>query len=334
MAIDAGGSVDAGGGVGGEGEASAEQGASAPRSSRLAPEALAQTDGLPGRVALVLINRKSRQGDADLRPALDLLLEAGLDVVEVSSDDHSRLRQAIDEHRGVLDRVVVGGGDGTLNALADALVEMRVPVGVLPLGTANDLARTLGLPSDLAAAAAVIARGRTRRIDLGCINGKHFFNVASLGLSTQVARALTPETKRRWGVLGYPLALWRAIHKRRSFRAEIRCDQERRRLRSIQIWIGNGRYFGGGVTIAADARIDDGMLDLVSVTPRRFWQLMLSAPRLLWGRHQDQRLRHWRGTEVEVRTRRPMPINTDGEVTTQTPAQVRVVPGAISVYVP
>jgi YegS/Rv2252/BmrU family lipid kinase len=287
-----------------------------------------------GRAALVLINQGSRQGDADLRPALDLLRQAGLEVVEVSSDDHRRLQQAIAEHRDVVDRVVVGGGDGTLNALADALIETRLPLGVLPLGTANDLARTLDLPGDLAAAAAVIAEGRTRQIDLGCINGKHFFNVASLGLSTQVARELTRETKRRWGVLGYPLALWRAVHRRRSFRAEIRCDQERRRLHSIQIWIGNGRHFGGGMTIAENARIDDGMLDLVSLAPRGFWQLILSSPQLLSGHHHDQRLRHWRGTEIEIRTRRPMPINTDGEVTTQTPAHVRIVPKAISVYVP
>jgi diacylglycerol kinase (ATP) len=283
---------------------------------------------------LVLINRGSRQGDADLSPVLGLLRASGLEVVAVSSDDHSRLRQAIDEHRGALDRIVVGGGDGTLNALADALVEMRVPVGVLPLGTANDLARTLGLPSDLAAAVAVIARGRTRQIDLGCVNGKHFFNVASLGLSTQVARELDRDTKRRWGVLGYPLALWRAARKRRSFRADIRCDQQRRRLHSIQIWIGNGRYFGGGMTVATNATIDDGMLDLVSLAPRSVWQLALSLPQLVSGRHEDQRLRHWRGTEIEIHTRRPMPINTDGEVTTQTPAHVRVVPEAISVYIP
>jgi diacylglycerol kinase (ATP) len=290
---------------------------------------------LSTRAALVLINQGSRQGDADLGPAIDLLRDAGLEVVEVSSGDPRRLQQAIAEHRDVVDRVVVGGGDGTLNAVADALIESRVPLGVLPLGTANDLARTLALPSDLAAAAAVIAAGRTRQIDLGCINGKHFFNVASLGLSTEVARELTRETKRRWGVLGYPLALWRAARKRRSFRADIRCDQERRRLHSIQIWIGNGRHFGGGMTIAANARIDDGKLDLVSLAPRTFWQLILSAPGLRRGRHDhDERVRHWQGTEIEIRTQRPMPINTDGEVTTQTPAHVRIVPKAISVYVP
>ena len=296
--------------------------------------AMSREAQVSGRAALVLINQGSRQGDADLGPALDLLRQAGLEVVEVSSDDHRRLQQAIALHQGAVDRVVVGGGDGTLNAVADALIESGLPLGILPLGTANDLARTLELPSDLAAAAAVIAAGRTRQIDLGCINGKHFFNVASLGLSTQVTRELTRKTKRRWGVFGYPLALWRAVHKRRSFRAEIRCDQERRRLHSIQIWIGNGRHFGGGMTIAEDARIDDGMLDLVSLPPHGFWQLILSLPRLLWGHHHDQRLRHWRGTEIEIRTRRPMPINTDGEVTTQTPAHIHIVPKALAVYVP
>jgi YegS/Rv2252/BmrU family lipid kinase len=322
MAIAAGGGANAGG-AGGPGAAETEQAAPLPRTGRA-----------PGRGALVLINRKSRQGDADLRPALALLHRAGLELIEVIADDHRHLRQAVAEHRDAVGRILVGGGDGTLNAVAEALVETGLPLGILPLGTANDLARTLGLPSDAAAAAAVIAKGRTRRIDLGCVNGKYFFNVASLGLSTQVARELSRETKRRWGVLGYPLALWRAARKRRSFRADIRCDQERRRLHSIQIWVGNGRHFGGGMTVVADARIDDGMLDLVSLAPRGFWRLLLSLPQLLAGRHPDQRLRHARGKEIEIHTRRPMPINTDGEVTTRTPAQLRVVPGAISVYVP
>jgi diacylglycerol kinase (ATP) len=291
-------------------------------------------DALSGPSALVLINQGSRQGDTDLRPALDVLRRAGLEPIEVSSDNHRHLQQALAEHRDKIDRVVVGGGDGTLNAILDGLIERRLPLGILPLGTANDLARTLDLPSNLAEAAAVVAAGRIRQIDVGCINGKHFFNVASLGLSTQVARELTRETKRRWGVLGYPIALWRAVHKRRSFHADIRCDQMRRRLHSIQIWIGNGRHFGGGMTVAADARIDDGQFDLVSLAPRSFWQLMLSSARLRWGYHDHERMRHWRGTEIEIRTRRRMPINTDGEVTTQTPAYARILPKAISVYVP
>ena len=151
-----------------------------------------------------------------------------------------------------------------------------------------------------------------------------------------MARELTRETKRRWGVLGYPLSLWRVARRMRSFRADIRCDQDRRRLRSIQIWIGNGRHFGGGMTIAADARDrrwqarsgEPGAAQLLAAGP-------VVGPALRWGHHHAvHRLRHWRGTEIEIRTRRPMPINTDGEVTTHTPANVRIVPKALSVYVP
>jgi YegS/Rv2252/BmrU family lipid kinase len=280
---------------------------------------------------LVLINPNSRNGKADLRPALDLLRDGGIELVELSDPQVLGHAVATQREAGL---VIVGGGDGTLNAAAEGVVACGLPLGVLPLGTANDLARTLSLPTDLAAAAEVILAGRTRQIDLGRINGKPFFNVASMGLSIDVARAMTGETKRRWGVLGYPLAFWRASQRRRSFRADIRCDQERRRLHSVQIWVGNGRHFGGGMTVATDAAIDDGMLDLVSLAPRGFWGLILTSPLLRWGHHDDPRVRHWRGTEIEIHTHRPMPINTDGELTTETPARIEVDPKAITVFTP
>jgi diacylglycerol kinase family enzyme len=88
------------------------------------------------------------------------------------------------------------------------------------------------------------------------------------------------------------------------------------------------------MTVAADATIDDGMLDLVSLAPRGFWGLILTSPLLRWGHHDDPRVRHWRGTEIEIHTHRPMPINTDGELTTETPARIEVDPKAITVFTP
>jgi YegS/Rv2252/BmrU family lipid kinase len=290
---------------------------------------------LPRRTALLLVNQHSRQGEADLAPALELLSDSGIALVRAARGEPRSPAQLIADYREQVDLFIVGGGDGTLNRVADALVEAGLPLGILPLGTANDLARTLDLPSDLAGAGGVIARGRTRQIDLGRVNGKHFFNVASLGLSTRVTETLTKETKRRWGVLGYPLSLWRAARGMRSFRVDIRCDEVEARLHSMQLWIGNGRHFGGGMTIAANADIDDGKLDLVSLGPRSLWQLILSSPALRWGHHDTvERLRHWRGTEIEIDTHRRMPINTDGELTTHTPARFTVVPTALSVFVP
>lgn len=103
----------------------------------------------------------------------------------------------------------------------------------------------------------------------------------------------------------------------------------------MQISVGNGRHYGGGMTIAADAAIDDGALDLVSVAPQGLWELIINLPTLRWGWHDnDGQVRHWRCRELEIHTVRPIPINTDGEVTTRTPAKINVIAGAIPVLVP
>jgi diacylglycerol kinase (ATP) len=290
---------------------------------------------MPQRAALLFVNVDSRQGAADVAPAIETLRAGGVRLLDQRPPDVGQLGAWILEHRGDVDMVIIGGGDGTLNAAAEALVQTGLPLGILPLGTANDLARTLGIPTQLAGAARVIAEGCSHRIDLGRVNGKHFFNVASLGLSVHIARELRVDIKRRWGVLGYPLTLWRTVEAHRAFGAEIRCDETRMRLRAMQISVGNGRHYGGGMTIAADAEIDDGALDLVSLAPQGLWGLIANLPTLRWGRHGNGgQVRHWRCRELEIRTRRPIPINTDGEVTTRTPARIDVVPGAVPVFVP
>jgi len=287
------------------------------------------------RTALLFANAGSRQGATDLAPAIEVLRAGGVRLLNRPPPDVRGLRAWIADHRADVDLVIIGGGDGTLNAAAEALVETGLPLGILPLGTANDLARTLGIPVGLADAGRVIAEGRAHRIDLGRVNGKHFFNVASLGLSVELARQLDRDVKRRWGILGYPITLWRALGARRAFRARIRCDGGPMRVRAMQISIGNGRYYGAGMTIAADAAIDDGMLDLISVAPQEFWELLTHLPALRWGAYERaERICHRRCREIEIRTVRSIPINTDGEVTTRTPARIVVVPKAIAVFVP
>jgi diacylglycerol kinase (ATP) len=109
----------------------------------------------------------------------------------------------------------------------------------------------------------------------------------------------------------------------------------RARVRTIQISVGNGRHYGGGMTIAADAAIDDGLLDVVSLAPQGLVELILNLPALRWGWHERaQRVRYWRARDIEIRTVGSMPVNTDGEVTTRTPAHIVVVPQALSLYVP
>jgi YegS/Rv2252/BmrU family lipid kinase len=285
--------------------------------------------------ALLLVNRLSRSGDADLSAAVGCLQAAGLEVLPFAIERPQDIPTLIRAHRCRVDLVIVGGGDGSMNAAADAVLEIGVPMAVLPLGTANDLARTLGIPSALEEACAVAANGLRHRIDLGEVNGKHFFNVASIGLSVAVARMIDAETKRRWGAAGYALTVVKALREHRPFRVRIRCDGRFLQLRSIQIAVGNGRHYGGGLTVASDAAIDDYMLDLYSIGPAGLLRLALLAPALRTGRHGEFEGVHLlRGRHIELETSRPMPVNTDGEVTTHTPAVFRTLPAALEMMVP
>ncbi|WP_414473182.1 lipid kinase [Microvirga sp. M2] len=239
------------------------------------------------------------------------------------------------KHRDGVECAVVGGGDGTLNAAALGVIEAGLPLGILPLGTANDLARTLDIPFDLDGAAQVIAGGRTRRIDLGLVNGEPFFNVASLGLSAELAQKLTRDIKRRFGRLGYALVAMKVLAQAKPFRATITSEAESVRVRTLQIAVGNGRFYGGGNAVEKDAAIDDQHLDLYSLEFERAWKLALMARSFRYGEHGAwSEVRAIRAREFDIRTRRPRPINADGEIVTRTPAHFSIRPGAVTVFAP
>lgn len=287
------------------------------------------------RRALLLVNRHSRHGQQAVSEAIEQLKLLGFELMEESTEDPMHLPDLIRRYRQQVDLVIVGGGDGTLNAVVDGIVDTQLPLGVLPLGTANDLARTLGIPTTLADACQVIATGRVKQIDLGWVNGKHFFNVASLGLSVQITQKLTKEAKRRWGIFAYAATAIQVIWQTRPFSAEIRLNGEVVQVRTVQIAVGNGRYYGGGMAVTHDATIDDQRLDLYSLELRHWWQMLPLIPTMRQGRHTDlDSVRSLHGQEFEVSTRKHRPINTDGEITTYTPARFRVVPRAIAVLVP
>jgi diacylglycerol kinase (ATP) len=291
--------------------------------------------GRQRRRALLIVNRGSRFGRDGVQAAAGVLSEAGIELVEPDCTDVAHLDKLIRRHSATVDCAIIGGGDGTLNAAAPALVETGLPLGILPLGTANDLARTLGLPVDLAGAARVIAAGKTRRIDVGRVNERLFFNVASIGLSVTLTGELTPERKRRWGRLGYVLATIRVLSGARPFSAWITANGETHAVKTVQVAVGNGRYYGAGLTIEERARIDDGKLDLYSLEVSHPWKLALIYPAFRHGRHKRWRdVRTLSSGAIEIRTRKPRRVNTDGEITTTTPARFSVLCDAVAVYAP
>jgi YegS/Rv2252/BmrU family lipid kinase len=285
--------------------------------------------------ALLLVNRHAREGEKRLPDAIHYLEQLGFNLIQESVESPHELAEIIQRYQNKVDVVIVGGGDGTLNAAVDGLVNTDLPLGILPLGTANDLARTLGIPNSLPEACKIIATGQARRIDLGLVNNKYFFNVASLGLSVKITQRLTKEAKRRWGVLAYAVTAIKVIWESRPFTAEIRFDGKSILVKTVQIAVGNGRYYGGGMAVVHDATIDDQRLDLYSLEIKHWWQIIPLLPAMRGGRHiNSQYVRALAGKEFEIYTRKPRPINTDGEITRYTPASFRVIPKAIAVLVP
>lgn len=284
---------------------------------------------------LVLVNPGARSGAAFESGMLDALVEGGLEPVVEPCGAADEVSPRIVDRAGEVVGVVVAGGDGTLNAAAAGLVATGLPLGILPLGTANDLARTLGIPAAPAEAAKVIAGGALRRIDLGEVNGHFFFNVASIGLAAELTRQLTREHKRRWGRLAYALTALRVMTGMRPFRAEVISAEGRTRVRTLQISVGNGRHYGGGLTVEETADIDDGRLDLYSLEVGSVWRLLRMAGDIKRGSHGTWHdVRTTRGERFEIRTHRPRPVSCDGELITTTPARFTVRPGAIAVFTP
>jgi diacylglycerol kinase (ATP) len=285
--------------------------------------------------ALVLVNPKARRGGEAIDSVVGKLHKGGLDLTIEPFDALPEIARDIVRLRESADMIILCGGDGTIASGALAVVECGLPLGIIPMGTANDLARTLGIPDDLGKAADVVLAGNTRKIDLGSVNGYAFFNVASIGLSADLAQGLDPQTKKRFGRLGYAMSAARVLMKARPFTATIRDGEEVTRVKTFQIAVGNGRHYGGGNVVQADAEIDDGHLDLYSLEFGRVWKLAGMLRSFRSGTHGAwNEVRTARGVEFDIETRRPMPVNTDGEIVTSTPAKFRVHPKAITVLAP
>jgi diacylglycerol kinase (ATP) len=292
------------------------------------------------RSAAVVINAGSRRGAAH-EFAVDTMRKAGVPISSV----HPVMSGA--DLVGTLDRVladghdlvVVGGGDGTVSCAAGRVAGTNVVLGVLPLGTANDFARTLEIPNNLAEACATVAEGKVVDIDLGRANGEPFLNVASVGLSVAVTEALSPRLKRYIGPLSYSIATLLAYTRHKPFRARLEFpdgDHEPLELGDLlQVAVGNGRHYGGGNTVSPTAGIDDHLLDIYAILAGPLREHVSIARLLKDGSFiEHDRVHHLTSRSVRVVTEPPLPVNLDGEIATTTPAEFTVQRNAVHVLVP
>jgi YegS/Rv2252/BmrU family lipid kinase len=229
---------------------------------------------------------------------------------------------------------VVMSGDGLVGAVGGAMAGSETPLGIVPGGRGNDLARVLGIPDDPAEAVAVLAAGKTRRIDVGEANGKRFLGIVSVGFDSEANR-LANETSVLRGDLVYAYAAVRTLLGWKPGRFTVRVGEERIRFSGYSVAVANNRAFGGGMYIAPDAQLDDGEFDIVTIGEVGKLRYVGNLPKVFKGTHvEEDDVRVFRAPKLELTASRPFPVYADGEHLTDLPVSLRILPRALSVLVP
>jgi YegS/Rv2252/BmrU family lipid kinase len=292
-------------------------------------------DALPKQAVLV-VNAMSRNGEAAFEQARTLLQERGVELIEahaITSPDDMRptVLRAL-EHK--VPMIIVGGGDGSLSSTIDDFLGTETVFALLPLGTANSFARTLGIGTDLEDAVETIAHGRRMRIDLGAIDGDYFANAAAMGLSPLIAETVPHKLKRYLGMAGYMIWAVRVAFKFRAFRLHVDDGQVLHKAWATEVRIFNGR-FHGGVELSDDASVQSGEIVVQAVTGRSLFGLAWSWFSTLFKlRARKQTVSEYRGRRLQIVTRPKQKVSIDGELSAETPVTVTVARSAVWVAAP
>ena len=298
---------------------------------------------------LVIVNPRSANGSTGRRwPKLERQLREALPpfdaVLTRASGEAIRLAAEGADRYGT---VVAVGGDGTISEVANGILASaaEAALGVIPRGTGSDLVRTLGIPTGLRAAAALLASGPRRLIDVGSATfldfrrepaTRWFLNAAEVGAGAMVVDAVNHASRRLQG----PPALWWAIlttmfRYRPSLASVVTDSSPPLRLLLSNAWVANGRYSGGGIRSAPRAAMDDGLLDVVLVEHGSAWRRVAGLLKLRSGAFVElPEVVYRQVARVEFTARTPLPIEIDGDAVGTTPATFEVVPGGLAVVAP
>lgn len=289
----------------------------------------------------VFVNRAAGRRAIDPTLVRDLLRELSVDAVMIVPDSREEALQLIqDAARSGARHFAVAGGDGSVNAAANALLPLdlgfRPVLGVLPVGSACDLLRTFGLPQDLAGAVRHLTTEDTYDIDVATLEGewglRYFVNVAQAGVGAAAVET-APRFGRRLGAACYPLAF--AVRLPRFPRANITVTTERRTIESeaLAVILANGQFFAGGWNVAPKATLVDGVLDIQVINARKT-QAPALVPKVIKGTHlRDPSVRRFSAAEFTVESEPIWPVECDGDLIGNTTVKGRVVPAAISLKI-
>lgn len=294
---------------------------------------------LTGKVLLLLTRHKvidqwRRDGAQALRSVFE---NANYRTELVFCDDPGDMIEHIKTNTRPGDIVAIGGGDGTINAVIDPICQSGTVLIALPLGTANDFARSLKLPDDPLQAAQAAINGQLTLLDVGRVNGKSFVNAASIGVPADARKRINPDLKRWTGAISYAVANWQSWHDMPPLDLDVTCaghDQQHLKLR--QLTVTNGQYFGGGLRPRENKRLDDGKLHVFAIRADvDTLSGMDIGVALLFGSVDESELAlTLECDDIHIDCADPHPILADGEIISKLPARFTLERAILPVFAP
>jgi diacylglycerol kinase (ATP) len=272
----------------------------------------------------------NRAGEEQLR---DLMARYGLgDELIVSGSEADAIAASRDAVANGYDVVVAAGGDGTVGTVAFQLIRAETALGVLPLGSAMNVARSLGIPRELEAAAAILADGNVRAIDVGMANRQLFLEVGSVGLNAAIFGEAHRFDKGEYSSF---FGLLATLIRFQPARMRVALEGRSISTRALMIAVANAPYTGVGFTFAPDARLDDGLLDVRIYDHFSKWELIRHLASIAAGRRAySPKVRTYRSRSVRVEARHPRPVRVDARNLGTTPVEFSLMPGVLKVVAP
>ncbi|GMV08909.1 MAG: hypothetical protein AMXMBFR55_06430 [Gemmatimonadota bacterium] len=285
----------------------------------------------------MIVNPGSRRGASSLDAATRAFARAGVTCTVHATAHPGHAEQLARAHAHGHDAVFTLGGDGTVMEVLHALQGSGQPVGVLPAGTGNLLARALGIPMSVRRAVAALVAGETTRIDLGRLeDGRVFAIAAGVGVDAAMVQETSARAKRRFGVLAYVVTGTRAALRMDAFALRATVDGVAHEFRATAALVANfGTLLGGLIRLGPDVRENDGMLDLCVFSPASVPDALRLGWRLMRHDFRPDRSMHFlRGRTMHLETSPRRATQADGELLPGATLHVTVAPRAACVLVP
>jgi YegS/Rv2252/BmrU family lipid kinase len=287
------------------------------------------------RPLVLLVNPSSGGGRAlKLLPRIEAVLDGRR--VPFRAVRTKSLEHGVAKALGAVDAgemPVVVSGDGMIGAVGGAMAGGETPLGIVPVGRGNDLARVLGIPTEPEAAIEIVLAGHTRTIDVGEANGRPFLGIASVGFDSDANRIANQS--RLGGNLVYAYAALRALVAWKPARFTIAIGDQRTRMEGYSVVVANSKAYGGGMFVAPDAELDDGEFDVVTIAKVGKLRFLGNLPKVFKGTHvHNDEVQVVRAARLSLSASRPFAVYADGEHLTDLPADLRVIPHALRVLVP